>query len=258
MLRSFSRFFLVCFLFSFALPANAIIVRHDVDETKYFELGEDFRALICNLNVNPKVPDCMATFLSKRWIITAAHCAVLIDEKMKKGAPHEIEFQSAFFGVEKVYLHPGYVNTRSVQDIALIKLKADVPRTKAVSVLTDPFQMRETIFVAGYGDTGTGKTGPTGNDRKLRAGTNRIDSISTEWVRFLFDAPESPNTTELEAISGPGDSGGPALVERGNKYFLVGISSRQSTRATGGKEGFTASPNSTHGFRLISTGSRKR
>ncbi len=227
----------VALLFAAATSAYAIITRHDVDDSKFLKLGSEFRDSICNLNINPKVPDCMATFLNKRWVITAAHCAALIDEKIKKGARHDVEFKGKFFEVNRVHLHPQYVNTRSVQDIALIELKTDVPDVKPIAILTDAFIMRETIFVAGYGDKGTGITGPAGNDGKLRAGTNLLQGVSTEWVRFVFDAPESRDVTALEAISGPGDSGGPAMVKRGNNYFLVGISSRQSTRATGGKEG---------------------
>lgn len=227
---------LLTFAFA-AITANAIIVRHDVDDARFLKFGEQFRRSICNLNVNPKVPDCMATFLNRRWIITAAHCAVLIDAKLKKGEAHDIDFLGAHFAVEKVVLHPQYETTRSVQDVALVKLRADVRDIRSIPILTEPLVMNEPIFLAGYGDKGTGKTGPDGNDAKLRGGTNRIDSVSNEWVRFLFDTTDSVNATELEAISGPGDSGGPIFVKRGKKYLLIGISSRQSTRATNGKEG---------------------
>jgi secreted trypsin-like serine protease len=220
-----------------ALPANAIITRHDVADEKFLALGREFRDSICNLNVTPKVPDCMATFLNKRWIITAGHCAEVVTARMNKSGRHEIEFRGELFEVEKVYLHPRYVNDRSIEDIALIKLRVPVPRVQAIEVLSGPLYMNEPLVVAGYGDIGTGKTGPAGNDAKLRAGTNVIDRVSDQWVRFRFDAPESPNATDLEAISGPGDSGGPALVRRSGKYFIVGISSRQSTAATNGREG---------------------
>lgn len=41
----------------------------------------------------------------------------------------------------------------------------------------------------------------------------------------------------LELGCGPGDSSGPAFIRKGNDYFIAGISSGQSTSATGGREG---------------------
>jgi secreted trypsin-like serine protease len=38
-----------------------------------------------------------------------------------------------------------------------------------------------------------------------------------------FDAP--PGGTQYEGVGGPGDSGGPALLQDGGKTWLVGISS---------------------------------
>lgn len=74
--------------------------------------------------------------------------------------------------------------------------------------------------------------------------------ISDQWVlsaahvaetikdgHKLIDSPESDKVTKLEGISGPGDSSGPAFIQMGETYALAGISSAQSTRATGGVEG---------------------
>jgi len=43
------------------------------------------------------------------------------------------------------------------------------------------------------------------------------------WITFKFDAP--PESTDLEGISGPGDSGGPALLEVDGKAYVIGVSS---------------------------------
>jgi hypothetical protein len=51
-------------------------------------------------------------------------------------------------------------------------------------------------------------------DRRLRAATNRVEKADGPFLQFRFDAPEDPNVTDLEGISGPGDSGGPAYIER--------------------------------------------
>lgn len=219
------------------IPTLAIIIRHDVADDRYLTFGRGFRDSICHLNVNPKVPDCMATFVAKRWIITAAHCAELVAARMKKTGRHDIDFRGKLIEVEKVYLHPQYLSTRSVEDVALIKLREKGADARPIPLFTERLIMHEPIIVVGYGDFGTGISGPVANDAKLRAGTNTLDRISDEWLRFRFDAPQDPGVADLEAISGPGDSGGPLFVTRQGRHYIAGISSRQSTAATGGREG---------------------
>ena len=90
------------------------------------------------------------------------------------------------------------------------------------------------VTFAGRGHSGDGLTGPDVRDGRLRAATNRIEAVRQNWLTFLFDAP--PTGTDLEGISGPGDSGGPAFMMVGGTTYLVGISSGQDSRATG-KEG---------------------
>jgi hypothetical protein len=72
--------------------------------------------------------------------------------------------------------------------------------------------------------TGTGETGPDGEDGRLRGAQNTVSAAPAPgWIAFEFDAP--PAGDDLEGISGPGDSGGPALLERDGRQFVVGVSS---------------------------------
>ena len=59
---------------------------------------------------------------------------------------------------------------------------------------------------------GTGLTGPTDGDGRLRAATNVIDNVDGNYFLFSFSPPEDPSATDLEGIGGPGDSGGPAFI----------------------------------------------
>lgn len=43
---------------------------------------------------------------------------------------------------------------------------------------------------------------------------------------FNFDAPDSPNVTDLEGSPGAGDSGTPIYLSVGGKLFVAGVSSR--------------------------------
>ena len=134
----------------------------------------------------------------------------------------------------EIYIHPDW--SEGPHDIALVRLtSASVIPPVQVYAHTD--EVGRVVTVAGSGDGGNGLTGPTGNDGLVRAATNRVDSASAYWLRWEFNAPEDPEATPLEGISGPGDSGGPAYLSRDDVTYVAGISSGQSTRATGGREG---------------------
>jgi hypothetical protein len=90
------------------------------------------------------------------------------------------------------------------------------------------------VTFVGQGHSGDGVTGPAIRDGQRRAATNKIEAVKQNWLTFLFDAP--PQGTDLEGISGPGDSGGPALMTIDGKTVVAGVSSGQDSRATG-KEG---------------------
>ena len=80
------------------------------------------------------------------------------------------------------------------------------------------------IWFVGNGRPGTGKTGPKKGDTKLfRAATNTVAQAPRAQLIFYFDAP-GMGATALEGVSGPGDSGGPALLESGGRLYVVGVS----------------------------------
>jgi hypothetical protein len=79
----------------------------------------------------------------------------------------------------------------------------------------------------------------------VRAATNRVESTLDVFpltaargqypaegfqLRFTFDSPDSSNATDLEGISGPGDSGGPAYIKRDGILYVIGVSSGQDSR----------------------------
>ena len=54
-------------------------------------------------------------------------------------------------------------------------------------------------------------------------------------IIFIFDSPDGGKALPFEGISGPGDSGGPALVMTPQGWATMGVSSAQ--RITGDKQG---------------------
>lgn len=226
---------LVVVVLALILPSHsvAIVIRHDRDDVRYVELGQQL-AGICHMNLQEKdaPPDGEAVLIDPSWILTAAHVAVGVE----RGHVLTVVGHDATLDVEaeRVILHPEW--SEGPHDIALIRLKRPVEHIDPVPLYRGRDETGQIITVGGLGDFGTGTTGPTTNDGKLRAATNRIDEVSENWLKFRFDEPG--RATDLEGISGPGDSGGPAFMMEGDTRFVVGISSGQSTRETGGREGF--------------------
>jgi hypothetical protein len=91
------------------------------------------------------------------------------------------------------------------------------------------------LTFVGQGDSGNGVQGVTIVDSKMRAATNQVIQAEGQWLRFRFD--QGASALPLEGISGPGDSGGPALLKKDGRWYLVGVSAWQNAEATQWQEG---------------------
>ena len=62
-----------------------------------------------------------------------------------------------------------------------------------------------------------------------------LDELFPQWLKFLFDEPVK--ALLLEGISGPGDSGGPAVIKMHGQWWLLGVSAWQNSQATNWQKG---------------------
>jgi hypothetical protein len=220
----------ILFLVIISLALQSLVVRHDVPDSKFILLASQYPQL-CHLPMGE------ATLIEGNWLITAGHIGVDLIRDYKNGHALEAICNGFEYKIEDVIVHPGF---RSIEDglnndIALIKLERTVTGVVPVKIYEWPDEVGMQIVIAGMGDHGTGLTGPQRWDKITRAATNVIDDVSTQWIHFYFDSPESGKATLLEGISGPGDSGGPAFIEANGFRYIVGISSHQTGRESFGK-----------------------
>jgi len=228
---------------------SAIIIRHDGAHEDHRALGQRF----VDVHVETRVPgrdgapgpigNGMGTLIAPTWILTAAHVA----RNFAHGSPgnrstgeHLVSINGSDYRVARVVLHPDYVRRPSRQaDIALIELTDRVANHRYAELYRESDEVGQEVIFVGSGDFGTGHTGPTRRDRVLRGATNRVDRVDARTLYFTFDAPGSENVTELEGISGPGDSGGGALIERDGRVYVAGVSCCQDHDGTEGLYGVT-------------------
>jgi hypothetical protein len=198
-----------------APQAEAIVIRHDVDDSEYLRDEGDFPAVF---DVFPGRGG-VATLVAPEWAMTVSHVA----QSLHPG--HRVALLGESYAVREVLVHPDWES--DLVEMALIRLDRPVEGVAPIAPYGDQGEVGQTMTFVGRGDTGTGLTGPTTHDGRLRAATNRVERVEGEMLVFRFDAPDDPGVTPLEGISGPGDSGGPAIARTADGPRLAGLSVAQ-------------------------------
>lgn len=211
------------FLFFSSLP-HTIVMRHDVEDSEYIKLANKYAGSVISLNAG------CGTFIRENVIITAAHVAEIPE------MGNHVTVNGIKYAIKKTVIHPKFNIQRSIaNDIAILILEENVPNVEIAKLYSDSDELGKTIIFAGTGWAGTGDIGMIDGaiikDQTMRAAQNRVDGISENgFIRFTFDEPGSENALPLEGISGPGDSGGPALWFNGIQAYIMGVSSHQNGR----------------------------
>jgi hypothetical protein len=222
-------------LLALSLPVSAIVIRHDVEDSRYRAAPADFPALV-------DLPgEGHGILIAPQWVVTAAH-AVTWQSEIR-----EVVLNGKARGVEKLIVHSGYkklpqdlidqaIKTgdathivdflASQDDIALVKLAAPVPDVTPAVMYSGSHELGQTVELIGKGATGNGLTGQDADHShrtELRRAYNKIVEVTDRWICYVFDEP--PAGPELEGISGDGDSGGPVLIAVEGKWQLAGLAS---------------------------------
>lgn len=236
-----SRILLIALLIASA-PASAIVIRDDVEDSKYRISPSEFPALADMPGEGHGV------LIAKQWIVTAAH-AITWQSEIK-----QVVVNGVARDVEKIVIHPGYkkppqelldqglatwdwtlfrASLSASDDIALIKLATPILDVAPIPLNRGERGFKETVEIIGKGATGKGDTGYQFSDphrTELRRAHNKITSAYGRWLCYSFDKPSE--ALPLEGGSGSGDSGGPLLVRSGENWSLVGLTSWVDPQST--------------------------
>ncbi len=197
-----------------SLGVDAVVIRHDRSDADSLKLAERFAA------VGRVLPDGGCTLVAPTWAITAAHVAASL------GPGAQVAFGDRSATVKRAVLHPEGTAQRGVPpevDLALLELGAAVEGVAPLLLYRGRAELDARLVIVGYGDFGTPQEPLQRSDGRRRAASNVVVDAGPRRLFMKFDAP--PGGTDLEGVGGPGDSGGPALVEIAGAWQVAGVSS---------------------------------
>lgn len=198
-----------------ALPAAALLIRPDRDDSEYVELASRYSSSVL-LNA----PDGEGVLIAPRWVLTAAHRARALQEM--RSAP-KLEFGGRDYEIESLHIHPDW-KKGGPAGIALLLLRAPVKGVEPTPIYRESDEGGKPVVIVGHGQTGKigGQPLPAERwDKKKRAAINTVDRLSPRTLGLLIKPPEE--ASDLQGAAAPGDSGGPAFIQTAEGLFVAGI-----------------------------------
>ena len=211
-----ARALLCIFVLAIPLHAHSIVIRHDVADAQYRASQADFPPLATLYNIGVH-----GTLIHPQWIVTAAHAVFCMNPGQSVRVGNE------FSTVIERYSHSNY-KLGGAHDISLLRLSKPIQGVLPAKLFEGKSERGMVTWFIGAGGTGTGLEGQTmgykENKGVLRKAQNKITNVTASDIVFKFE--KGSDGEPLEGVSGNGDSGGPAYIQKNGQYELVGISSR--------------------------------
>ena len=171
---------------------------------------------------------CGGTFISRNWVLTAAHCVDGGTDpatvKVLAGA-HDKTTEGEALDVSRILVHPSFVPSAISSDIALLELAGGYMYSRIELLTPDRIEMSApgTLgTVIGWGLTSDGGLS-SAVLKKLEAEIISNDECKTQLDSNIQDVTICAGKQGSSESTCNGDSGGPLMVPFRNRWIQVGV-----------------------------------
>jgi cysteine-rich repeat protein len=188
-------------------------------------------ALLASAGSATPTQQCTATLIGCETFLTAAHCVCAVDGALcdPVESNYSVFLQHAgLFGVSLITPHPGYDESTSDNDLAVIHLSSPVG-----GVPPTPLAMTSPAFgtpgsIVGFGlDDEPSEPDLSGIKRAGKILTTDCDPLTLmnngQHVCWAFETPHGAPGEDSNTC--PGDFGGPLFVEQAGEQVVAGVTS---------------------------------
>lgn len=170
---------------------------------------------------------CTGTLIAPNVVVTAGHCHGGCSDRVFVGDNVEQLEAGTVIEVADAVRHPDYDDDHLTSDLSVLVLAKDADVNPRPLAEEGVLEAAQTVRLAGYGNTD-------------------VDSMGGYGMRRMVDVPLASNDpkygadAETEFVAGApfldrdscnGDSGGPAYVQAGDRWYLAGATSRATESA---------------------------
>ncbi|KAL6266336.1 hypothetical protein P5V15_003191 [Pogonomyrmex californicus] len=205
---------------------------------EFAKLGDfPYMAVVHRLVGNGRIEQCGGTIISKRWVLTAAHCAEkyprrffvvfgIVDKSNAVGYDF-LKGPGVSMITTQAYIHSQYIQTKRTvrNDIALLYMPEDIPFSTTIQPIRLAYQANsfanENVFAIGWGKESSFST--SSSRLKYTVLTIIENDVCKQYWRITSNEICTASGEETGQDACQGDSGGPLVVTKDGQDLQVGI-----------------------------------